>query len=354
MHAYVHIPFCDSICFYCDFCRKIDQNKDIYLDALEREIHSLSFPSLDTLYFGGGTPSCLSTEQINRLCHMFSPYLKTNYEWTMECNPDSITEEKIKMMKECGINRISLGVQTFHDSLLKQIGRKHNVKDVYHCISLLRKYGFSNISIDLIYGLPNQSLQQVKEDLDCFLNLHLPHLSIYSLQIEENSIFGKQKLQPIDSDIEEQMYEIICESLKDYQHYEISSFCLDNQFSRHNLSYWKDLDFIGIGYGACGKENNIRYSHVSNYQDYLKQPNQRIYDYTSLEDQKFEAIMMSLRTSFGLDVKTFNEKYQSDFYKEYQDILLKYKDYFLIHENTCSCTQKGRDILNTILIDFLD
>ena len=355
MHVYVHIPFCNSICFYCDFCRCVSNQKEEYIQALEREVSSLSFSKIDTLYFGGGTPSSLSNEQLLCIGKMFQPYLNTDYEWTIECNPDSLSVDKIKGLKKLGVNRISLGVQTFNDALLKSIGRKHTVEDVNSCIHALKENGFSNISVDLIYGLPNQSLEDVKKDVQCFLSLDLPHLSIYSLQIEENSVFGQKRIEACDSDLEADMYEEICSLLNQngYVHYEISSFCKEGMVSRHNLSYWSDQDFVGIGCGASGKENNVRYDHTRNIKEYISNPFYRDYVETSDSDKEFEAIMMSFRSIFGLDVVSFNKKYNVDFYKKYQNSIEKNKGYLNLDGKRVSVNEKGMELLNSILLDFM-
>lgn len=354
MNLYVHLPFCDHICFYCDFKRKVSISKKEYIDALYKEFTSLNVDSIDTLYFGGGTPSSLSIDELKQIGNWFIPYLSKDYEWTIECNPDSLTKDKIILFKEMGVNRISLGVQSFQDELLQKIGRHHSSFDVYRCINDLRECDLKNISIDLIYALPNQTLKQVQNDVNIFLSLQLPHCSIYSLQIEENSVFGKQHLKPADQDLEADMYDCICQTLKGYHHYEISSFCLNGYESKHNLVYWSDKDFTGIGWGSSGKEKGIRYDHASNYNDYLLDPLKRYFIETTKEDLMFEAIMMSLRTTFGLNVKQFNEKYKIDFYECYKKTIQKYQNYFIQSKDSLVCTQEGRNILNTILIDFLE
>ena len=354
MHCYVHIPFCNHICFYCGFTRFQSNRVDEYISALERERKSLSFSKCKTLYFGGGTPSSLTIEQFKKVASLFKDTLDTDYEWTVECNPDSLNMEKISLFKELGVNRISLGVQSFSNSLLQSIGRHHTKEDIIHCIEWLRNEGITNISIDLIYGLPNQTMDDVKNDLEMFLTLDLPHLSIYSLQIEENSIFGKKGIQPCDEDLEADMYECICSVLKKngYIHYEISSFCKEGMYSKHNLCYWNDSDFIGIGCGASGREG-IRYDHTNVLNEYIQNPCQRFYVESSKEDRAFEAIMMSLRTCFGLDIQQFNTKYDCDFMCLYKDILDKYSEYLCIENNFLRVNERGMEILNSILIDFI-
>ncbi|MEE1354522.1 MAG: radical SAM family heme chaperone HemW [Absicoccus porci] len=355
MHVYVHIPFCESICAYCDFYRyktNASIQKQWFTRILE-EIDALSFSSIDTLYFGGGTPSSLANDMLVRIAEKFIPYLAQSYEWTIECNPETLTQEKIRLYANLGINRISLGVQSFQLDILHALGRKHTLEDIFRCIQQCRDNGIHNISIDLMYGLPHQTLKDLQKDIDIFLKLDLPHLSIYSLQIEPNSIFGKQGVQPCDPDLEADMYERIRQDLTQagYEQYEISSYCKEGMYSRHNLCYWDDSDFLGIGCGASGRIHGKRYDQNQSLQAYIQ--NGAIREYVE-SDPPFEAIMMSLRTAFGLDIQTWNQKYQRDFEKEYQRVLKKYAKQLKIRNGRCVCTPSGLEILNTILVEFLE
>lgn len=310
---------------------------------------------LKTLYFGGGTPGLLNGEDFLKLAKPFQNYLAEEYEWTIELNPDSMTEEKLFVYKKAGVNRLSIGIQSFDDRILKKIGRKHDSKTAVQAIKLAKKTGFDNISADLIYGLPDQSMECLKKDIESFLQLDIPHISIYSLQIEEDSVFGKQHLKPIDEDLEADMFEYICFRLKNagYTHYEISSFAKNNQFSKHNLAYWSDEDFLGIGWGASEKKDG-RFEHANSLKEYLKDPLCSIYVENSKEDAAFEAIMMSLRSVFGLDIEKWNEKYKRNFQEEYENVLKKYiPNYLKLEKNRLTATEKGMEILNTILVDFL-
>ena len=352
--CYVHVPFCDSICSYCDFSRTIASAsiKEKWLNQICKEIQNYGVEKISTLYFGGGTPSSLSVAQIERLGECFQDFAE-GYEWTIECNPESVTQEKIQTYVKLGMNRVSLGVQSFNDSLLVSIGRKHTKETILNAIDCIRNNGISNISIDLIYALPNQTLEDVRFDLELFLSLDLPHLSIYSLQIEENSIFGRQNLQPIDPDLEADMYDLICDTLKEagYEHYEISSFCKPNMYSRHNLTYWTDQDFIGFGCGASGREHGVRYDNDSSLRTYIEEGVCRVEQET---DAPFEAIMMGLRTSFGVDLIQFEQRYGFKVEEKYAHVLAKYSEQLFIQDSHLKCNEYGFHILNTILIDFLE
>ena len=351
--VYVHIPFCDSICAYCDFCRIVtnEDTKMKWMAQIIKEIKQKDIHKVDTLYFGGGTPSCLPCDQFEKIASLFD----IKEEFTVECNPESLTLEKIRLYKELKVNRISLGVQTFNDHLLKIIGRKHRKEDVFKVIKLLKENAITNISIDLMYALPEQSLEDLKQDLELFLDLDIKHLSIYSLQIEKNSIFGKQDLKPIDEDIEANMYELICQTMANagYQNYEISSFCKPGYHSRHNLAYWQDKDFIGIGCGASGKENGVRYDNTRSLKTYIEHGACPYYYHETLQEKAFNAIMMALRTSFGLDINKWNSLYHEDFLKKYQVVLNKYSQELVLKDDRLYPSMHAMEILNTILVDFL-
>lgn len=354
--CYVHVPFCRSICYYCAFCRWIyDENRiDPWLDQIQKEVHAKSISHLKTLYFGGGTPNSLSESAFIKLASFFKPYLDNNYEWTVECNPEYVTQEQAALYQKLGVNRISLGVQTFSNTKLQAIGRTHSIKQVTDAISYFKKAGIHNISIDLIYALPNQTLEEVKEDLAHTFALDVKHLSIYSLQIEENSVFGKWHILLCDEDLEADMYETIVSACVEhgFEHYEISSFAKEKAYSLHNLHYWSDQDFYGIGCGASGKENGLLYENTKDMQIYLKEGPNPVY---LEEDNAFDAIMMALRTSFGLNVDQWQKKYQKDFHTSYQNVLRKYIPEYLVYEKPyLKPTPKGMEILNTILVDFLD
>lgn len=351
--VYLHVPFCDSICAYCDFCRIItnEDTKRKWMAQIIEEIKQKNIHEADTLYFGGGTPSSLTCDQFEKIASLFN----VSKEFTVECNPESLDLEKIQLYKKLGVNRISLGVQTFNDCLLKVINRKHRKEDIFQVIQLLKENGIDNISIDLIYALPEQSLEDIKKDLEIFLDLDIKHLSIYSLQIEENSIFGRQNLKPVDEDIEADMYELICKTMEKagYLHYEISSFCKPGHHSKHNLAYWQDEDFIGLGCGASGKENNVRYDNTRSLKTYIESgANPYIYEETQ-KDKAFNAIMMALRTTFGLDIQKWNQRYDQDFIKRYQSILDKYHGVLKLENGILYPGREAMEILNTILVDFL-
>ena len=355
-HLYIHVPFCSSICFYCDFCHIVYEKKTVvhWLERLRKEIEENCQGSYETIYIGGGTPSCLEADELDRLLSMVEPYSGKVIEYTVEVNPESLNEEKIKLLRKYGVNRISMGVQSSDDEILRSLNRRHTFADAVKKIGMLRKHGITNISVDLMYSLPGQDLNILKKTLDDVLQLDVPHISLYSLTVEENTVFGRKGITPLDEETEADMYEMICETLKrnGYLHYEISNFCKEGFESRHNLGYWNYEDFLGISMGAAGKIGNIRYTNTTSFKRYFESEDIRdeIVE-LSREDMMFEHIMMSLRTAEGLDLKAFNETYGIDFLDRYTNALRLHDKDIQIADNVLTVTRPA--LLNRILVDFI-
>ena len=361
--AYVHVPFCSSICSYCAFSRSANTGLvQDWLQIIVPEITRTLYEEkqkdpqfvLKTLYFGGGTPGLLSSDQLARLAAPFQKYLAEEAEWTLETNPESMSEEKLAFWKKTGINRLSVGVQSFHDDSLKKLGRRHSAKEASEALQRARAVGFERISADLIYGLPWMSLEETEEDVKAFLRQNLGHLSIYSLQIEDNSVFGKQHLQPVDEDLEADEYEMICRILKEngFRHYEISSFCKSGEASRHNLTYWQDGNYFGFGWGAVGRLEHVMTRYEGSLQDYLDGKSTQIQEDDA--DRPFEALMMALRTDLGLDLEDWNRKYHQNFEEKYAAVLDRYSHELVLEKGRLHVTERGMEILNTILVAFLE
>lgn len=354
-HLYVHVPFCKTICHYCDFCHRVYHQNTVkqWLETIKKEIIDKCKDQYKTIYIGGGTPTSLTNNELIQLLSMIKPYTNEVIEYTIEVNPDSLDLDKILILKEFGINRVSMGVQSSNDDLLKYINRKHTFKDAKDKIQLLKDNGIHNISIDLMYGLPNQDINILKETLTDFLSLDIPHVSLYSLTIEENTVFSKQGIKQIDNDLEADMYELITDTLEKngYTRYEVSNFSKKGYESLHNLGYWGYHDFLGISLGASSKIGNIRYTNTRNFNDYFNDYN-HYEEYLELtyEDQKFENIMMSLRTIYGLDIYTFNLKYHCDILKDYPKAIQNPN--IIIDNNRMYCNNLA--ILNNVLLDFMN
>ena len=354
-HLYIHVPFCNGICYYCDFARRMydESLADKWLDRLEREIEENCHDQYETIYIGGGTPSCLNIMQSEKLLRLIYPYASEVIEYTIEANPESLDPDKISLYKQYGINRISLGVQSSNDTLLKTLNRAHDFKTVKDKIRLLKDNGLNNISIDLMYSLPGQDMNVLSNTLDDVLELDVSHLSLYSLTIEENSVFGKKGISNLDEDTEADMYELIDKVLTQngYIHYEVSNYAKKGYESKHNMGYWKYEDFLGLSLGASGKIGNNRYTNTRDMNKYLNSEEIRSEDlYLDKKEMMFENIMMSLRTIYGLNINEFEEKNGVDIRKIYPKGLknryIEIKDDHLICNNL--------EALNNVLLDFMD
>lgn len=359
-NAYIHIPFCIRKCRYCSFVSGINLNyKKQYLDALLYEIKTrYNNENLKTLYIGGGTPSLLDSCDIEEIISCFS--FQKSPEITLEMNPETVTEEKIKQLKTTKVNRISLGVQTFNNKLLKLTGRLHSETDIIKSINYIKNAGFENLSIDLIYGLPMQSMELFKEDLEKAVNIEPKHISVYGLKIEENSYFYNHIPENLpDDELQAEMFLHLCKKLKEenYNHYEISNFAKEGFESQHNNSYWKNKNYYGFGLNASGYENNIRYKNISDFKTYLKTPLKREEEISLTQSQILEdEIFLALRLQTGVDIKSVNNKYNIDFEKKYKKIIDKYTKLNLleISKNSCRLTENGMLLSNEIMSDFLD
>lgn len=319
--AYIHIPFCASICAYCDFCKLLYHEEWVhkYLHALACEIKSnYRGEKIKTLYIGGGTPSSLSISELESLleiCKCFN--LDNDYEYTVEANIENIDEAKAKLLKSYGVNRISIGVQSFNDAMLKKIKRNHSKVEVINKITMLKKY-FSNINVDLMYALPGEDMDILKEDIADILFLDIPHISTYSLILEPNTEFYIKKVKPISEDLDFEMYTYIEDTLlkRGYKHYETSNYSLEGYESKHNLTYWDNKEYYGFGLGACGYIANVRYENTRSLNHYLKGKyllNKEVLN--SLEDMQ-NYMILGLRKTKGVSMEEFKDRY----HKEIEDV----------------------------------
>ncbi|NYS33724.1 oxygen-independent coproporphyrinogen III oxidase [Streptococcus danieliae] len=367
--AYVHIPFCTQICHYCDFSKVFIKNQpvDDYLRALLAEIRAYEPGPVDTLYIGGGTPSALSAAQLEFLLEGLASIFDMSQvqEWTLEANPGDLSQDKIEVMANAGLNRISLGVQTFNDRELRQIGRMHQEKDIYDNIDRLKAAGFHNISIDLIYALPNQTMEQVKTNVQKALALDIPHMSLYSLILENHTVFMNRmrrgQLNLPQEDLEVDMFHYIINSLKEagYDHYEISNFCRPGYESRHNLMYWDNAEYYGLGAGASGYLNGVRYRNhgpIRHYLNAVEAGNARVYEEKlSLKEQMEEELFLGLRKRAGVSIQRFEQKFQRSFEEVYGAIVAQMlEEGLLIREgDRLRTSQKGLFLGDTVAERFI-
>lgn len=333
--VYIHIPFCSSICSYCDFPKVVYNELWVnnYLIALEQEIDKYyEKESVNTIYIGGGTPSCLSLLQLKTLLDILKKFKLTDiYEYTFEMNVNDIEEDKLKMLKEYGINRISVGVESFDERNLKYLNRKHSKKQIFNNIKLLKKY-FTNINVDLIYALPIENFNDLRTDIKNFLKLDVPHISTYSLIIENNTFLSNKKVKPIDEDEDYKMYNYICKKLtkEEYVHYEVSNFAKPGFESDHNLNYWNNDEYYGFGLGAHGFINGVRYENTKNYNKYLNSEFRVNELFISKREDMENEVMLGLRKLKGIDIEHFFNKFNVNIQDEFNIMpLLKEKSLIL-------------------------
>lgn len=357
MSIYIHIPFCNTICTYCDFCKIYYTKKyiDKYLETLKKEIEErYKGENVKTIFIGGGTPTSLDAEELTKLLEITKLFnTEEHIEFTIESNIESITEEKLKIMKEYGVNRLSIGVQSFDDEIIKILGRVHNKEEIYNKIELSKKY-FDNINIDLIYAV-NENIDIVKEDLNNFLKLDINHISAYSLIIEDKTILKINNYQNINEDVDYQMYKLIEKTLEEnnYIHYEISNYAKEGYESKHNLVYWNNEEYYGFGLSSTSYINSIRRTNTKNIKKYLEGKFMEEENYEDEEIKIENEIMLGLRKLSGINLNKFKEKYNIDLEQRYNiEPLLKEK-YLIKEGNNIKINKEYMYISNEIIIKIL-
>lgn len=359
-HLYVHVPFCAHICGYCDFAHVVYRNETVeqWLKAIEKEIQAKEINTdLSSIYVGGGTPTSLSASQLDRFLSLLDPYAEKVQEYTVEINPETLDEEKCLVLGKHGINRASVGFETSDEKLLKLMGRSHTLSDMQQCMFLLRKYGIQNVSLDIMYSLPFQTMESLQKSVKDAICLQPSHLSLYSLTVEENTVFARKGYTSLDEDNEADMYEWICSFLPEngYRQYEVSNFARDGYESRHNCAYWNYRDFYGIGCGASGKENHCRYDHTKNVRTYISDPLKTETTRLNQKDEMFEMWMMSIRLKKGMDLKLFEDTFHVSFLDVYRETTEKMiaEGYLAVCNGYLYCTDKGYEIMNSVLVEYI-
>ena len=367
--AYVHIPFCTQICYYCDFSKVFIKNQpvDSYLEHLIEEYDSYDIKKLRTLYIGGGTPTALSAPQLAFLLERLTDKLDLSYleELTIEANPGDLDQEKIAVLKDSPVNRVSLGVQTFNDRMLKQIGRSHSERDIYENIANLKKAGFDNISIDLIYALPKQTMEDVKINVAKAIALDIPHMSLYSLILENHTVFMNRmrrgKLPLPKEDLEAEMFDYIISELEKagFDHYEISNFSKPGFESRHNLMYWDNAEYYGIGAGASGYVDGVRYKNhgpIRHYLQAVEAGNARVQEEVlTLKEKMEEEMFLGLRKKSGVSKKRFEEKFGFSFEDRYGAVVSELTEQGLLvpDRDIVRMTKQGLFLGDTVAEKFI-
>ncbi|MDO5038759.1 radical SAM family heme chaperone HemW [Clostridium sp.] len=367
---YVHIPFCKQKCLYCDFPSYAGKEnlEDSYIDSLIKEINlKCKGKIIKTLFIGGGTPSYLKEENLNNLlvCLNSLKY-KEGSEKTIECNPGTLTSEKLKIIKDNGINRISMGLQTTNNNLLKKIGRIHTMKEFEENYNRAREFGFNNINIDIMFGLPNQSVLDYKKSLEDIVKLNPEHISCYSLIIEQGTPFynmnEKGLLKLPTEDEERKMYNITKDILKSngYHQYEISNYSKENKECEHNKIYWKLEEYIGVGVSASSYIDSNRIKNIDDIKEYINKINNKeaveesIIKNSKKEDME-EFMFLGLRLIKGIDKNNFKRKFDKNIEDVYGDVINKNIKKGLIEDkdNYIYLTSKGVEVSNYVMSEFI-
>lgn len=361
---YVHIPFCVQKCLYCDFNSYTNiELQNEYIDALIKEIGLIREKNFKTIFIGGGTPTILSVSNFKRLLESLLKYKPQ--EFTVEANPGTLNMDKLGLMKQYGVNRLSIGLQAWQNRLLKKLGRIHTIDDFLESYNNARKCGYNNINIDIMFGLPGQNMVDWKETLENVLKLKPEHISSYSLIIEEGTpfynMYDKGIISTPGEEIERDMYHYAINRFKDegFDHYEISNFALKGYECSHNLTYWRDEEYIGAGAGAHSYMENKRYFNYSDIKDYIKAVNEgsgiEDENILSRDEEMSEFIFLGLRLMDGIDKSRFYQRFGIDIKEVFsKEIAESVEEGLLIDEgNVIRLTPTGIDLSNQVFVKFI-
>ena len=369
---YVHIPFCKQKCYYCDFvsyCTKDNLIED-YVKAVEKEIELKNIKStITTIYIGGGTPSYIDSNYIKEIVNkIFEKNVSKEAEITIEVNPGTVTLEKLQDYKDCGINRLSIGLQSTQDELLKKIGRIHNFEEFLNTYKMAKKIGFKNINIDLMIGLPGQRISDLKDSLEKVVKLKPKHISVYSLIVEEGTPIlekiQKGELELPDEETERNMYWYVKNMLElnGYIHYEISNFAKKGYYSKHNMNCWEQKEYLGIGSAAHSYRDITRYSNTTNVEEYIKnvkqnklERNRIIHEIQKEDDTKKEFMLLGLRKIEGIKISDFKNKFGDNPIYLYRTELNKLVEekLIIVDDDNIRLTNKGIDLANLVWEEFV-
>ena len=373
---YIHIPFCVRKCYYCDFISYSNKADLVekYIESVEKEIQNWKKSinkekcKITTIYIGGGTPSYIEAKHIKKILENLKEFIKPEIEITIEVNPGTVTKEKLEEYKKSGINRLSIGLQETHNELLKQIGRIHTYEQFEETYNLAKKVGFENINIDLMIGLPNQTIENISESLEKILKLQTNHISVYSLIIEEDTTLEKQiqtgKLKLPDEEKEREMYWYVKNKLEinGYNQYEISNFAKKGNESKHNTNCWEQKEYRGFGIAAHSYIDGMRFSNSTDLEEYIKNTEQnkinnniRIHEVQEKEDMQNEYMLLGLRKTEGVSISKFKNKYGENPIFLYQEELQELVENKLINidGDKIKLTNKGLDLANQVWEKFI-
>lgn len=357
---YVHIPFCRHICAYCDFPKLFYEQRwgKPYLGALFDELDSYRIEAgfLKTIYIGGGTPTALDDELLALLLEKVRHYLAKDGEFTLEANPETITEEKARLLARSGVSRVSLGVQSAQPRLLRLMGRAHSFAQAKEAIAMLKEAGISNINADLIYALPGESTEEVASDIEAFLSLDLPHLSCYSLILERATIFAAKGYQEAPSEVQAEQYELILARLREagYQRYEVSNFAKKGWECRHNLVYWRDEPYIGAGLGAAGYLGGRRHKNSLNFHAYCAGKFRGEEEEVDAASDLHYFLLCNLRLAEGFPLAAFKKRFGYALEEVKAEAIAKLAQRGLLVDDgdALRCTDEGLLLLDTVLLEL--
>ncbi len=371
---YIHIPFCESKCHYCDFLsfeNKLN-NLNIYVNSLCKEIqtykNNLTNSNVKTIFFGGGTPSILTSQQFEKIFKNLKDIVDIgkDVEFTVECNPNSITAEKLKLFRKYGVNRLSIGLQAWQNDMLKFLGRVHNQSDFENAIFLAKENEFNNINVDIMFGIPNQTIDMLVETLDKVIEKGITHISCYSLMLEEGTcLYSKRESNEITmlpEEVERNMYHYICRYLsqKGFNHYEISNFAKLGYESKHNIVYWDAKEYIGFGLGAHSYLSCERYHNATDLEQYIKEGESSSFSKCDIEtlditNQYEEYMFLGLRKMAGIDMLDFKNRFNVDVMNIYGDKIIQLLEDELLEriDNVIRLTPRGIDVSNVVFGEFI-
>lgn len=357
--VYIHIPFCKHICAYCDFPKvlHIDSFVEDYLDSLKKEIEdNYEGERIKSLYIGGGTPSCMTKRERIKLFRILSIFnLTPDCECTFEINPSDIDEDLLDDIVSGGINRVSIGVESFDKDKLKILEREISYEDLEYKLDLIRKRGIENINLDLMYAVPGEKLNTLKQDIKKILSLKPTHISTYSLILEDHTKLKNQNVEYISEDLDRKMYDTICEKLKKqgFNHYEVSNFALPGYESRHNLNYWNNNEYYGFGLGASGYKDAFRYTNTKNLHEYIAGSYKKESLLMSYKDQMDNEIMLGLRKLEGINVDEFYNRYGENIQDVYPVKELIASNDLIYRKGYLYIPQSKIYVMNEILIKLI-
>lgn len=357
--VYIHIPFCKSICSYCDFCKMYYHGPWVtqYLNALLLEIDErYEGEEIKTLYIGGGTPSSLSSKDLKYLFDILSKIkLAEDAEVTFECNLNDVNEELLFLLKDFGVNRLSIGIESFNEDKLKFMERYHTYENAVEVMNLVRSHGFDNVNVDLMYGIPGETLKDLKKDLEMILRLEPDHISTYSLIVEDHTKVGNMGIIPIPEELDASMYELICDKLKkeDFVHYEVSNFGKEGKESRHNLTYWDNNEYYGFGMGASGYIHGVRYENTKTLKDYFSGKWVKSQDILSKDDIMYNELMLGFRKMEGISLRQFYDRYGINMQEAFDLREVLREKELLVKDEYIFVNPKYIYVMNEILIKIM-